>query len=47
VVSRGGDLFPHLSGALPRAAVLWAQPLPLGGDRRHLFPEHLFPEPAP
>jgi uncharacterized protein (DUF952 family) len=38
-VSRGGDLFPHLYGPLPLAAVLWAKPLPLGGDRRHVFPE--------
>ena len=38
-VSRGGDLFPHLYGALPLSAVLWARPLPLGSDRRHVFPE--------
>ena len=38
-VSRGGDLFPHLYGALPLAAVLWARPLPLGGDSQHVFPE--------
>jgi uncharacterized protein (DUF952 family) len=37
--SRGGDLFPHLYGALPVAAVRWARPLPLGVDGRHLFPE--------
>ena len=37
--SRGGDLFPHLYEALPLTAVLWAKPLPLGGDRRHVFPE--------
>jgi uncharacterized protein (DUF952 family) len=37
--SRGGDLFPHLYGALPLAAVLWAAPLPLGPDGRHVFPE--------
>jgi uncharacterized protein (DUF952 family) len=40
-VSRGGDLFPHLYGALPLAAVLWVKPLPLGADRRHVFPEFL------
>ena len=40
-VSRGGDLFPHLYGVLPLAAVLWARPLPLGADRRHVFPELL------
>jgi uncharacterized protein (DUF952 family) len=38
-ISRGGDLFPHLYGTLPLAAVLWAKPLPLGSDRRHVFPE--------
>jgi uncharacterized protein (DUF952 family) len=38
-VSRGGDLFPHLYGTLPLAAVLWAKPLPLGSDQRHVFPE--------
>ena len=37
--SRGGDLFPHLYGALSLAAVLWALPLPLGADGRHVFPE--------
>ena len=37
--SRGGDLFPHLYGALPLAAVLWVTPLPLDADGRHVFPE--------
>jgi uncharacterized protein (DUF952 family) len=37
--SRGGDLFPHLFGALSLTAVLWAVPLPLGADGRHVFPE--------
>ena len=37
--SRGGELFPHLYGALPLEAVRWAKPLPLGADRRHIFPE--------
>ena len=37
--SRGGALFPHLYGALPLDAVLWAAPLPLGPDGRHAFPE--------
>ena len=32
-VSRGGDLFPHLYGVLPLAAVRWAKPLPLGAGR--------------
>lgn len=38
-VSRGGDLFPHLYGPLPLAAVRWAKPLRVGADGRHLFPE--------
>ena len=38
-VSRGGDLFPHLYGDLPLAAVLWVKPLPLGIDQQHVFPE--------
>jgi uncharacterized protein (DUF952 family) len=37
--ARNGDLFPHLYGALPLAAVLWVKPLPLGADGRHVFPE--------
>jgi uncharacterized protein (DUF952 family) len=37
--SRGGDLFPHLYGPLPLAAVKWAVPLCLGPDGRHVFPE--------
>ena len=37
--SRGGDLFPHLYGVLSLQAVLWAVPLPLGPDGRHVFPE--------
>jgi uncharacterized protein (DUF952 family) len=40
-VSRGGDLFPHLYGHLPLAAVIWAEPLPLGPDQRHVFPERV------
>lgn len=35
--ARGGDLFPHLYGALPVAAVRWAKDLPWDGSR-HLFP---------
>ena len=38
-VSRGDDLFPHLYGDLPLAAVLWVRPLPLGIDQQHVFPE--------
>ncbi len=36
--SRGGQLFPHLYGALPAGAVRRAAPLPLGPDGRHVFP---------
>ena len=36
--SRDGDLFPHLYGVLPLAAVRWVKPLPLGIDQRHVFP---------
>jgi uncharacterized protein (DUF952 family) len=35
--SRGGALFPHLYGPLPMSAVVWARPLPLGSDGRHIF----------
>ena len=37
--SRGGALFPHLYAHLPLAAVVWQQPLPLGADGVHVFPE--------
>jgi uncharacterized protein (DUF952 family) len=37
--SRGGALFPHLYGKLALSAVRWAQPLPLGPDGQHVFPE--------
>jgi uncharacterized protein (DUF952 family) len=40
-ISRGGDLFPHLYGALPVAAVLWAKPLLLASDGQHIFPEQM------
>jgi len=35
--SRGGELFPHLYGALKPSDALWVKPLPLGGDGRHVF----------
>lgn len=35
--SRGGDLFPHVYGPIPVAAVAWAKPLPLV-DGTHAFP---------
>jgi len=39
--SRGGQLFPHLYGALPTDAVLRADPLALGADGLHRFPDHV------
>lgn len=36
--SRGGDLFPHLYGKLPLAAVRAVHDLPLGPDGAHQFP---------
>ena len=38
-VSRGGALFPHLYAPLDLAAVLRVDPLPLGPDGSHVFPE--------
>lgn len=40
--SRGGDLFPHLYGALERAAIVHADPLPRDGDAR-VWPSWLQP----
>jgi uncharacterized protein (DUF952 family) len=37
--SRDGDLFPHLYGPLPLAAVLSVRPLPVGADGEHIFPD--------
>ncbi len=37
--SRGGALFPHLYGDLPLSAVCRADPLLLGNDGNHIFPE--------
>ena len=37
--SRGGALFPHLYGALEMDAILSVEPLPLGADGRHRFPD--------
>jgi len=36
--ARGGDLFPHLYGPLPVAAVTRVDELPLAPDGGHLFP---------
>jgi uncharacterized protein (DUF952 family) len=41
-VSRGGDLFPHIYGALPLNAVIAVIPLPLVNGA-HQFPEGLPP----
>ncbi len=43
--SRGGDLFPHVYGSLPIAAVRWWRPLSLGADGVHLLPPE-FNQPA-
>jgi uncharacterized protein (DUF952 family) len=37
--ARGGELFPHLFGPLPVAAVRAVHSLPLGADGRHVFPD--------
>ncbi len=39
--SRGGALFPHLYGPLPVACVHRTDPLPLGPDGAHVFPDWL------
>ena len=44
--SRGGALFPHLYAPLPRAAMLWSAPLPIGPGGRHRFPEDFGGPPA-
>lgn len=38
-VSRGGDLFPHLYAPLDLRHVVWSEPLPLGPDGLHIFPD--------
>ena len=37
--SRGGQLFPHLYGTLPVAAVTEVDAITLGADGRHQFPD--------
>ncbi|MET0361576.1 MAG: DUF952 domain-containing protein [Sphingobium sp.] len=37
--SRGGDLFPHIYGAIPYKAVSGSSVLRLGADGRHVFPQ--------
>ncbi len=39
--ARGGDLFPHLYGALAMPAVRWSAPLPLDADGRHVLPPRI------
>lgn len=41
--ARGGQLFPHLYGVLPVAAVTRVDPLPLGADGLHAIPAHAQP----
>ena len=41
--SRGGDLFPHLYGALDLADVRSVQDLPLGPNGTHIFPAGITP----
>lgn len=36
--SRRGDVFPHLYGPLPIAAIVWVRDLPLAADGSHSFP---------
>ena len=36
--SRGGALFPHVYGPLPRVAIAGNSRLRLGGDGAHIFP---------
>jgi uncharacterized protein (DUF952 family) len=38
-ISRGGDAFPHLYAPLELRQIAWAEPLPLGPDGSHVFPE--------
>jgi uncharacterized protein (DUF952 family) len=35
--SRGGDLFPHVYGAIATATAVWVKPLPVDGED-HVFP---------
>lgn len=37
--SRDNALFPHLYGPLPLSSVIWAKPMPVGADGKHVFPE--------
>jgi len=44
--SRGGQLFPHLYGALDTALAVRVADLTLGDDGRHRFPADIPPYPA-
>ena len=43
---RHDEAFPHLYSPLPTAAVVGAEPLPLGPDGMHKFPPHIPPAPT-
>jgi uncharacterized protein (DUF952 family) len=40
-LSRGGEKFPHLFGALPMSAIVWMKPITLGPDGHHRFPDEI------
>lgn len=37
--ARGGALFPHLYEKLSTDHVIWAKPMPLGADGKHVLPQ--------
>lgn len=37
--SRGGDLFPHLYAPLAVTLASWVEPLPIGAEGGHIFPD--------
>jgi uncharacterized protein (DUF952 family) len=39
--SRGGDLFPHIYGALPTLAVSAMWVIPVGADGAHIMPDEI------
>ena len=41
--SRGGQVFPHLYGALPTELALWVRPMPLAEDGVPRVPEDVAP----
>ncbi len=40
-ISRGGDLFPHLYGELAINKTHWEEPMLLGDNGLHIFPEQI------